>query len=160
PSSSTPQAKCEWRDAPSPRSPGPPASPLCPLRPLPHPVDRQLVKGPFASLRLLSLPRLCATVRVAKTELEAAFRQRLESLTPQAEYVQVFNTIVADVWRDRLKHSREQCLRAEKLVELLRARRQSLEDAFIFERRIDRATYERQRERLSHDLTIAELDLQ
>ena len=104
--------------------------------------------------------RNCRALRVPKGELEFAFRRHLETLQPRPEYLRLFDAIVADTWRRHLAESREQQRRLEARRADLQARRQTLEDAFIFERRIDRAAYERQRDKLGEQLTLTGLDLQ
>jgi hypothetical protein len=56
-----------------------------------------------------------------------------------------FNAIVTDVWRDRgvgLQEAHEQIKRRQRMAE---ERVEALERAFIFERRIDQTSYDRQK---------------
>ena len=86
-----------------------------------------------------------------------------EELTPNARpvrYLKLFNAIVLDVCRTEQSRAREiEKLRANRVAQLTE-RLDRLEEAFIFDRSIDRATYEKQRDRTQEELTLANLELQ
>jgi hypothetical protein len=46
----------------------------------------------------------------------------------------------------------------QKHVDTLRLRRDKLEEAFIYDKRIDKATYEAQKDKLNEDLALAEIE--
>jgi hypothetical protein len=71
----------------------------------------------------------------------------------------LFKAIVLDVWKGEQARAREVEQLKGKRVGELKARVQRLEEAFIYERAIDSAVYERQRDKLQEELTLAELEL-
>jgi hypothetical protein len=67
---------------------------------------------------------------------------------------------VLDVWRTEQTQADElQRLKAQRVAEL-QERSTRLEEAFIYEKAIDFSVYERQKDRIQEQLTIAELELQ
>ena len=102
----------------------------------------------------------CGKVRVRKQELESSFVVLLERLQPSEEYLRLFRAVVLDAWTERTAEARNMRQETQKRVDAMRERSDQLDDAFIFQRAIDKATYERQRDRLREDLALAELELQ
>lgn len=101
----------------------------------------------------------CAGVRGRRHDVERAFVAYLEGLQPDAAYVRLFKAIVLDVWKGEQARARDvEQLRAKRVAEL-RSRADRLEEAFIYERSIDHAVYERQSDKLQEELALAELDL-
>ena len=103
--------------------------------------------------------RECKVVSVRKEELENAFVEYLKGLQPKPEYVRLFREIVLDVWRERQQQNLTTTVQLEQKVEELQNRKEQLDEAFIYAKAIDRATYERQKDKLSEDLMLAEMEL-
>jgi len=79
---------------------------------------------------------------------------------PNPVYMRLFREIVLDVWRTEQTRAREvDTMRAERVADL-NARLEKLEDAFIYQHSIDRATYDRQHDRVEEELALAEVELQ
>ncbi len=91
--------------------------------------------------------------------VEAAFLTHLEGSKPEPGYLKLFRAIVLDVWRAEQGKARGlRQLRTARVGEL-QARLERLEEAFIYERAIDKRVYQRQRDRVQQDLASAERDL-
>ena len=84
---------------------------------------------------------------------------RADVLQPQAGYLRLFKAIVPDVWKNEQARARDVEQWRTKRVAELRSRADGLEEAFIYERSIDHAVYERQSDKLQEDLALAELEL-
>jgi hypothetical protein len=98
-------------------------------------------------------------VRIPKADLENAFRELLVRLQPRPEYLRLFNAIVLDAWNERRASSRTARAKLEQQIATLRHRLDDLDEAFLYGKRIDQQTYERQRDRLREQLGLAEIDL-
>ena len=64
-----------------------------------------------------------------------------------------------DVWKTRQSESERLRAKLEKAVRGKRERLDRIEEAFLYERSIDRQTYERQRNQLREQLALAEMEL-
>ena len=102
--------------------------------------------------------RDCRGVRVRKATLEGAFRDLLVRFQPRPEYLRLFEAIVLDVWKDKQRAGRQECVRLEQRAAALRQRLDDLDESFIYRREVDRQTYERQRDRLREQLAITEAE--
>ena len=104
--------------------------------------------------------RRCRGISVPKAELETQFVKLLETLRPKPEFVRLFREVVLDVWKER--HTSAATLRTEleRRILTLGNRETLLEEAFVFERRVDAATYERQRDKLREELALARIELE
>lgn len=103
--------------------------------------------------------RSCLAVKVRKADLEAAFLDYLARFAPRPEYLTLFRAIVLDVWPARHAETAEARRRLETRVAELRRREDQLNETFIYRRAIDQATYERQRDRLAEETTLAKVEL-
>ena len=103
--------------------------------------------------------RKCRSVKVTKLDLESAFLTLLGRLQPASGYMRLFNEIVLDVWNARRAEAKKLRSKLEAVVRQKRDRLDRVEDAFLHERSIDRQTYERQRDKLREQLSLAEMDL-
>ncbi len=104
--------------------------------------------------------RRCKGISVRKAELETQFVDLLESLRPKPEFVRLFRAIVLDVWKRRHASAATRHAELERRIFALKNRESLLEEAFVFERRIDAATYDRQRDKLRQDVAVARIDLE
>jgi site-specific DNA recombinase len=101
----------------------------------------------------------CKAVRERKDDLERAFLIYLKRLQPKPGYLQLFNEIVLDVWRQKQR----QCLTASVTLQAnldeLNQNRERLEEAFLYDKVIDQQTYDRQKDKLDESLMLVEMDL-
>jgi hypothetical protein len=72
----------------------------------------------------------------------------------------LFKAIVVDVWNAQRTSLREQATQTRHRLQVIEQRLDGVEHAFIFERRIDRETYEHQRDKLREDATLLGMELQ
>ena len=103
--------------------------------------------------------RKCRGVYVRRDELHRLFLDKLESLKPRPEYLALFRRIVLDVWKDRAAEAG--ALRGDLEVKLadLRRREELLEEAYLYAKKIDAVTYERQRDAIREQIALATIDL-
>ncbi len=90
----------------------------------------------------------CRAVKPRKEDLEMCFLSALERLSVGDAYARLFRAIVLDAWEARgaTAKARRRALKQEAAT--LRARRDRLEKAFLYDRSIDRETFARQRSQL------------
>ena len=104
--------------------------------------------------------RRCKGVSVRKEILEAQFLELLEALKPRVEFIKLFKAIVLDVWKTRQANAGNLLTTLESRLADLRRRESILEDAFLYEKRIDTASYERQRDKIREDIALARIELE
>lgn len=79
--------------------------------------------------------------RETKDEMEGQFEEFMRQLQPNAGYMRLYREIVLDVWRKKQGDSRKvQSVISRKIAEL-RENKSKLEEAFVYQRAIDAATY-------------------
>ena len=98
-------------------------------------------------------------VRGTKATVEDAFRALLDRLRPQNDYLRLFDAVVLDVFKERQASSKRARTVLQAHITSLRSRLDELDEAFLFGKRVDQATYERQRDRLREQVALAEIDL-
>ena len=103
--------------------------------------------------------RKCGGITTPKQKLDALFVELLSSLQPEAGYMRLFNAVVRDVWRGQQQDANRLRGRLEGVASDIRSRLDRIDDAFLHEQTIDRATYERQRDKFRVQLALAELEL-
>lgn len=101
--------------------------------------------------------RACKVVKVRREHLESRFVALLERLRPDSGYLRLFRAIVLDVWKQRQAEGVATRKTLARHVEEIRQRLDRVEEAFIQTRSIDRASYERQRDKLREELALAEI---
>ena len=99
----------------------------------------------------------CRAVSVKKAELEGYFVAHLERMQPEPRYVRLFNEIVLDVWKEKQAQNLALSTSLQHQIEDLKGRKERLEEAFLYERAVDRETYERQRDKLNEQIVLAEM---
>ena len=62
------------------------------------------------------------------------------------------------VWEQRRSEAKDRTVEQEKRVKLVQQKLDRLDDAFLFQQSIDATSYERQRDRLREELTLAQID--
>ena len=98
-------------------------------------------------------------VRTSKEALEAAFVELLSRLQPNCTDLRLFRAIVAYMWKSEQDSVHSQRKAVERRIENLKEQADRLDRSFIFEGAIDKPSYQRQRDRLRAETTVAELEL-
>jgi len=83
----------------------------------------------------------------------------LRRLQPQPSYMRLFREIVLDVWKQQLKQVSEVRRALERKVQDIADKKNRLVSAFLYEHKIDKATYEEQIDLLRQDAALAEMRL-
>jgi site-specific DNA recombinase len=104
--------------------------------------------------------RKCKGVSVKKEQLEARFLDLLQSTQPRPEFMRLFRDIVLDVWKARQRDGAEIEARLRGRLSDLEHRESTVERAFLFDKHIDHATYERQRNELRDAMTMVTMELE
>ena len=94
-----------------------------------------------------------------KARLESLFVERLVALQPDSGYLRLFNAIVLDVWKARHRESEELRQQLTCRRDLVTSQLDQLDKAFIFQHRIDQATYDRQRDKLREDAALLDCEI-
>jgi hypothetical protein len=97
-------------------------------------------------------------VNVSKAELEGAFADELALLQPTAGYLRLVKDRILHVWEQRRAEAKDRTAEQEKRVKGIQQKLDRLDEAFLFARSIDATSYERQRDRLREELTVARID--
>jgi len=82
----------------------------------------------------------------------------IEQLQPKAEYLNLFREIVLDVWKERRKETPKLVSTLENRVSELKAKRQKLIEAFVYQHSIDKSVYQEQLELLENEIALVQLD--
>ena len=94
-----------------------------------------------------------ATIRKQRLQLST-----VSQLQPNTVYMRLYRKIVTDVWRK--KHGESQ--RAQEVlsanIRRLRKNKSKLEEAFVYQKAIDSETYQEMRDKLTEELTLAEME--
>lgn len=73
----------------------------------------------------------------------ASFPTKQERLQPRAEYVNLFSAVVLDVWKEKQAQNHLLNASLHENIGKLRERKDRLEEAFFYEKSIERETYQR-----------------
>lgn len=90
--------------------------------------------------------------------LERLFVDFLGQLQPKSEYLRLFGEIIIDVWKQKQVEVVKQREAARRHLDTLRERKQYLVEAFVYERVIDRTTYQEQLDKLNEEIALAEIN--
>jgi site-specific DNA recombinase len=101
--------------------------------------------------------RSCNALNVRREEMEQLFVKFLGQLQPKSEYLRLFGAIIIDVWKQKQEQATALHDAALRRVRELQRRKQSLVEAFIYKREIDRVTYQEQLDKLNEELALAEI---
>ena len=99
-------------------------------------------------------------MNVGKAELEGAFADELALLQPTAGYMRLVKDRILQVWEQRRAEARDRTIDQERRVKAIQQKLDRLDEAFLFAQTIDGKSYERQRDRLREELTLAQIDQQ
>ena len=100
----------------------------------------------------------CEGTNIRKGKLERLFVQYLQGMKPRQEYVSLFRAVVLDVWEEKKKSAKDQVKGIGQRIEELEAKRNRLEEAFLYKRTIDEETYHRQFDKIRQDIALAEME--
>lgn len=122
------------------------------------------ITGSWSSGRSKKYPyyrcqKCCKGVSIRKGELERLFVQYLEKMKPREEYVSLFRAVVLDVWEEKKKSATDQVSGLGQRIKELEAKRDRLEDMFLFKNAISEDTYRRQYDRIHQDIAWAKMEL-
>jgi site-specific DNA recombinase len=93
----------------------------------------------------------CGYVSVPKRNFELQLVAWLESQSVRSEVLELLAAVVKDAWHERGKHLRDTHAQLVRRQDELDLRRDRLVDAFVQERSINQATYDRQCDRLDRE---------
>src|SRR5204862_430225 len=96
---------------------------------------------------------------VAKATIEDAFVHLIERLTPTPDYLRYVRAVALDVWQARRSSERQHRTDMQGALTRLEGQLQQLDQAYIYDRRIDKDTYDRQRDDLRERRTLLEMTL-
>ncbi len=102
---------------------------------------------------------LAGCTRVSKLALEDAFVQLVERLTPAPEYVCYVRAVALDLWREQAATDRQQRAQLQACLTKIDGQLGTLDQAYIYDRRIDVDTYQRERGALRERQTVLRLEL-
>ena len=77
-------------------------------------------------------------MNTAKIEFENLFVEYLTRLEPKKEYVELFEAIVLDNWKEKQAQALTSAKKLQQKVEELKIRREKLIDAFVYKELIDK----------------------
>jgi site-specific DNA recombinase len=101
----------------------------------------------------------CKSVNSRKELVEQSFLKLLRRLQPHPSYMRLFREIVQDVWKQQLKQVTEVRRALERKLEQIADKKNRLVSAFLYEKKIDKATYEEQLDLLRQAAALAEMEL-
>jgi len=99
----------------------------------------------------------CRAVKLSRQTLEARFMEYLEAMKPKLEYARLFREIVLDVWHDSQREIVNTRRRLQDHLDTLHGKKDRVVEAFLHQRLIDQATYQRQVVKLDEEIASAEV---
>ena len=102
--------------------------------------------------------RQCRAVNVSKSTLEGLFVDELALLQPTAGYMRLVKDRVLYVWQQRTSEVKDRAAEVERRVKAIHQKLDRLDEAFLYAQTIDLTSYERQRDKLREELTLAQID--
>ena len=86
------------------------------------------------------------------------FADELALLQPTAGYMRLVKDRILYVWEQRRAEAKDRTAEQERRVKAIQQKLDRLDEAFLYAQSIDLTTYERQRDRLREELTLAQID--
>ena len=102
--------------------------------------------------------RQCRAVNVSKAKLEGLFVDELSLLQPTPGYMRLVKDRVLHVWQQLTSEMKERAADTQHRVKAIQHKLDRLDEAYLFAQTIDLMSYERQRDRLREELTLAQID--
>src|ERR1017187_7615337 len=104
-------------------------------------------------------PGRCRGINVRKEKLGLEFTKLLERMQVRHENVALFHKIVVDQWEEKQDCTINLLAACQRQIKELGDRKQNLLDAFVYQKAIDKESYEQQRDKLEEEITLAKLRL-
>jgi site-specific DNA recombinase len=104
-------------------------------------------------------PARCRGVNIRKEKLEQKFAEVLERMQVRPEKVALFRKIVLDQWEEKQDCTVNLLADCQRQTKKLDEQKQKLMEAFVYQKAIDQETYERERDKLEEDITLAKMRL-
>ncbi|MBY0495700.1 MAG: recombinase family protein [Cyanobacteria bacterium] len=102
--------------------------------------------------------RQCRAVNVSKAKLEGLFVDELALLQPTPGYMRLVKDRVLCVWQQLTSEIKDRAAESERRVKAIQQKLDRLDEAYLFAQTIDLTSYERQRDKLREELTLAQID--
>jgi site-specific DNA recombinase len=102
--------------------------------------------------------RQCRAVNVSKAKLEGLFVDELALLQPTPGYMRLVKDRVLYVWQQLTSQVRDRAAEIERRVKAIQQKLDRVDEAFLYAQAIDLTSYERQRDKLREELTLAQID--
>ena len=100
----------------------------------------------------------CRAVNVSKARLEELFVDELTRLQPTVGFMRLVKDRVLHAWHELKEDTERRVVAIERKQKAIREKLNRLDEAFLYERSIDRDTYDGHRERLRQELTFEQMD--
>src|SRR3954471_10358794 len=100
----------------------------------------------------------CRAVNISKANLEELFVEQLARLQPTAGFMRLVKDRVMHAWHELKTDAAQRLAEIERRQKGIREKLDRLDQAFLFERSIDIDTYDRHRDKLREELTLAQMD--
>jgi len=97
-------------------------------------------------------------VNVSKKKLEGLFVDELALLQPTPGYMRLVKDRVLYVWQQLTSEIEDRAVESERRVKAIQQKLDRLDEAYLFAQTIDLTSYERQRDKLREELTLAQID--
>ena len=97
-------------------------------------------------------------MNISKTKLEELFVNELARLQPTPGFMRLVKDRVLSAWREMQVDARQRVAEIELKQKTVREKLDRLDQAFLFQRSIDIDTYDRHRDKLREELTLAQMD--
>lgn len=101
----------------------------------------------------------CKFVNTSKTIVENTFIELLKVLQPRPRYIRLFKAIVLDVWKSQQAEASKTTQALRTRIDKIMERRNRLDEAFIYDRKIDNQTYQLQLGKLRENQALAQMEL-
>jgi len=103
-------------------------------------------------------PKCRQPLNIAKAELGEMFVDELTKLQPTPGFMRLVKDRVLRAWRDLKDDAKQRITEVERKQKAIREKLDRLDNAFLYERSIDIDTYDRHRDKLGEELTLAQMD--
>ena len=97
-------------------------------------------------------------MNVSKSKLEDLFVDELARLQPTPGFMRLVKDRVLHAWRDLKADAKQRVVEVERRQKAIQETLDRLDAAFLYERTIDIDTYDRHRDKLREELTLAQMD--
>ena len=100
----------------------------------------------------------CRTVNINQAKLEELFVEELTRLQPTAGFMRLVIDRVLHAWREMKSDGAQRIAEIEGRQKPIREKLDRLDAAFLYDRTIDIDTYDRHRDKLREEFTLAQMD--